>query len=120
MNKKVKLDQMKVLITSECNLNCTHCFRSFDKHKYYISNDKLIEIVDYAIETSCESISFSGGEFFVHPFAFDLLNYCYDKKIKVKILTNATKIGTFDFYEKYRGTDLLSLQRKETVFYSCH
>lgn len=110
MSKKVKLDQMKVLITSECNLNCTHCFRSFDKHKYYISSEKLIELVDYAIETSCESISFSGGEFFAHPFAFELLNYCYDKKLKVKILTNATKLGSFEFYKKYIGTDLLSFQ----------
>lgn len=106
----MKLDQMKVLITSECNLNCTHCFRSFDKHKYYISSEKLIELVDYAIETSCESISFSGGEFFSHPFAFELLNYCYDKKLKVKILTNATKLGNFEFYKKYIGTDLLSFQ----------
>jgi len=110
MDNKVKLDQMKVLITSECNLNCTHCFRSFDKHKYYISNEKLLEIVDYAISTSCESISFSGGEFFMHPYAYELLDYCFSKKVKVKILTNATKVDRFDFFEKYRGVDLLSFQ----------
>lgn len=107
---KVKLDQMKVLITSECNLNCTHCFRSFDKHKYFISREKIFEIIDYAIETDCESISFSGGEFFAHPDAFSVLDYCFDKKIKVKLLTNATKIGNFDYYKRYIGTDLLSFQ----------
>lgn len=108
--KMIKLDQMKVLITSECNLNCTHCFRSFDKHKYFISKEKLYEIIEYAIKTSCESISFSGGEFFAHPDAFDILDYCYEKKIKIKLLTNATKLGNFDYYRKYIGTDLLSFQ----------
>ena len=107
---RVKLDQMKVLVTSECNLNCTHCFRSFDKHKYYITKEKVFEIVDYAIETSCGNISFSGGEFFAHPDAFAILDYCFDKKLKVKLLTNATKLGEFDYYKKYIGTDLLSFQ----------
>lgn len=110
MDNNLKLDQMKVLITSECNLNCTHCFRSFDKHKYFISLDKIKEIVDYAIFTSCESISFSGGEFFAHPDAFEILNYCFEKKIQVKLLTNATQLGDFNFYEKYKNTNLLSFQ----------
>lgn len=110
MENKIKLDQIKVLVTSECNLNCTHCFRSFDKHKYFIPNNKLIELVDYAIETSCDNISFSGGEFFMHPFAFELLDYCYLRKIKVKILTNATILGPLSFFEKYKNTDLISFQ----------
>ena len=117
---KIKLDQMKVLITSECNLNCTHCFRSFDKHKYYISKEKLYEIIDYAIETSCDSISFSGGEFFAHPDAFSVLNYCYDKRLKTKLLTNATNLGDFDFYKKYIGTDLLSFQISLDGMRECH
>ena len=107
---KVKLDQMKVLVTSECNLNCTHCFRSSDKHKFNISKEKIIEIVDYALLTECRSISFSGGEFFMYPFAYELLEYCYRKKLPVKILTNATKLDQFEFFEKYKGTNLLSFQ----------
>lgn len=106
----IKLDQIKILVTSECNLNCTHCFRSFDKNSYLISDEKLIEIVDFAIFTSCKSVSFSGGEFFTHPFAYDLLDYCFKKNLKVKILTNATRIEKPNFFEKYRGTDLLSFQ----------
>lgn len=110
ISNEIVLDQMKVLVTSECNLRCTHCFRSFDKNKYFISNDKLIEIVNYALKTHCKSVSFSGGEFFTHPFAYELLDYCYKNKLKVKILTNATKLDRFEFFEKYRGTDLLSFQ----------
>lgn len=110
MNKTIKLDQIKVLVTSECNLNCTHCFRSFDKNKYILSYEKVIELIDYAIETTCNSISFSGGEFFTHPNAFQILDYCYDNGIKVKILTNATNIGKLSYYEKYKGTDLISFQ----------
>ena len=90
MKDLIKLDQMKILVTSECNLNCTHCFRSFDKNKYIISYDKIIELINYAIETSCNSISFSGGEFFTHPSAYQILDYCFKKQVKVKILTNAT------------------------------
>ena len=109
-DNKLKLDQMKILVTSECNLNCTHCFRSADKHKYFISNAKLIELADFAIETSCDSISFSGGEYFMHPFAYELLDYCFSKKLRVKILTNATMIHKIEYFEKYKGTDLMSFQ----------
>ena len=106
----LQLDQIKVLITSECNLNCTHCFRSFDKNKYFINSEKLIELADFAVKTHCNNISFSGGEFFTHPFAYDLLEYCYQQKLRVKILTNATNIQRIEFFEKYQGTNLLSFQ----------
>lgn len=109
-NKNIKLDQMKILVTSDCNLNCVHCFRAYDKHQYYISHEKLIELIDFALKTSCDSVSFSGGEFFVHPSAYDVLSYCFSKKLKVKILTNAYAISDWNFFEKYRGTDLLSFQ----------
>ena len=106
----VKMDQMKILVTSECNLSCTHCFRAPDKNKYQLPFVQVTELIDYAIETSCSSISFSGGEFFVHQDAYRILDYCYEKKMKVKILSNATQIRRDEYFSKFTKEGLLSFQ----------
>lgn len=85
-----EMDQIKVLVTNECNLHCTHCFRSEESLPQMISFVKLCEIVDFAIESKTRKLSFSGGEFFTHPKAYDLLDYCRGKDIDIAILTNAT------------------------------
>lgn len=102
-------DEIKVLVTSGCNLNCTHCFRSEDKNVYSLSNEQLLEIVDFAAYHKTQSLSFSGGEFFVHPFSYQLLEYCFSKHLLVRILTNATDIDTAFFdNDDYKG--LVSFQ----------
>ena len=101
--------QIKVLVTSACNSNCTHCFRSPDKNKYFLSEAKLIEIVDFAIQNSTQILSFSGGEFFTHPFAYDLLEYCLSKKITTRVLTNGKDLD-LSFFENRKDLGFLSMQ----------
>jgi radical SAM protein with 4Fe4S-binding SPASM domain len=109
MPEHFNFDQIKVLVTSACNSNCTHCFRGADKNKYVLSESKLIEIVDFAIANYTQALSFSGGEFFTHPFAYGLLEYCLAKKIPTRVLTNATDLNLL-FFEKRKDINLLSIQ----------
>lgn len=104
-----QFDEIKVLVTSGCNLNCAHCFRSESKNEYSLTPKQLIEIVDFALSHSTQSLSFSGGEFFVHPFAYELLEYCFSSHLAVKILTNATDINT-DFFARYDYSKYVSFQ----------
>lgn len=102
---KYNIDRIKVLVTSACNSNCTHCFRSKDKNTEFLTEEKLKEIVDFGIENNCRYFSFSGGEFFTHPYAYGLIDYCLSKKAKVSILTNALDINIAYFssnhYQEY-------------------
>lgn len=103
------LDRIKVLVTSHCNLNCKHCYQYFDKNRYSLSKKQLFEIVDFACENGAKILDFSGGEFFVHPNAYEVLEYCFSKKILVNVATNAINIRT-EFFEKYKNSDLLTIQ----------
>ncbi|MCM1009085.1 MAG: radical SAM protein [Ruminococcus flavefaciens] len=103
------LERIKVLITSACNSNCTHCFRRADKNTMQISWEKLKEIVDFGIENSCQLFSFSGGEFFTHPHAYDLIGYCLERNVNVSILTNALQID-IPFFKNITDKSKLSFQ----------
>lgn len=103
------LERIKVLITSACNSNCTHCFRRAEKNTMQISWEKLKEIVDFGIENSCQLFSFSGGEFFMHPHAYDLIEYCLARNVNISILTNALQIDT-PFFKKIADKSKLSFQ----------
>ncbi len=100
---------MRVLITSHCNLKCKHCYQHFEKNKYMLSSKKLWEIVDFAISHGVDLLDFSGGEFFTHPEAYNLLDYCCTKHIKTNIATNATLLDV-DFFSDYKDLDLISFQ----------
>lgn len=108
-NQPLCFDEIKVLVTSGCNLNCTHCFRSESKDEFSLSPKQLIEIVDFAQAHSTQSLSFSGGEFFVHPFAYQLLEYCFTRHLSVKILTNATHIDS-SFFASNDYSEYVSFQ----------
>lgn len=101
--------RIKVLITSECNSNCTHCFRHLDKNTYALSWEKLKEIIDFGIENNCKLFSFSGGEFFMHPSAYKLIEYCLSNNVSINILTNALQIN-IPFFKKLKNKNLLSFQ----------
>lgn len=101
--------RIKVLITSKCNSNCTHCFRSAEKNTESISIQKLIEIIDFGVNNNCRHFGFSGGEFFTHPNCYDLINYCLNKQVKIKILTNALSIDT-NFLGAVERKDLIAFQ----------
>lgn len=102
-------ERIKILITSACNSNCTHCFRRTEKNTEELPWGKLKEIINFGVQNNCKQFSFSGGEFFTHPSAYDLIEYCLSKNISVNILTNALQMN-IPFFEKLKNKELLSFQ----------
>jgi len=82
-----------------CNLQCTHCYQE----GYHFSNLELNDLIYIAKEISLTlnkwnmlgRISLTGGEPFISPYLFDLLEYFEnDEQIKqLDILTNGTYIN---------------------------
>lgn len=102
-------DRIKILVTSGCNLRCTHCYQHFDKNKFCLIKEQVCALVDFGIEHNVRIIDFSGGEFFVHPSAYEIIDYCYEKKLEVNIATNGTCVDVNKF-KKYDCCDFLTIQ----------
>ncbi len=73
-----KLDYLEVIemcITSKCNLKCTHCYQHMEKNKYQLSFEQIVDVINYTKERHARKYVLSGGEFFTHPNAYDILRY---------------------------------------------
>jgi radical SAM protein with 4Fe4S-binding SPASM domain len=71
-------------LTSDCNLNCAHCYRDQDK----IENLSLTDI-----QTVCESIpvsaiGFGTGENGLNPEYIDIIEYLHNRQIKLSLASN--------------------------------
>lgn len=108
-NPVYRFDQIKILVTSECNINCTHCFRADKRSNEKLSNEKLLELIDFAANNQTRRLSFSGGEFFTHDFAYHLLDYCIRKDLEVTILTNAIDVN-LKYFKACKARDKISFQ----------
>ncbi|MGD1968101.1 MAG: radical SAM protein [Desulfobacterales bacterium] len=71
-------------LTSDCNLNCAHCYRDQDHIENLTLND---------IQTVCESIpisaiGFGTGENGLNPEYADIIEYLHSRKIKLSLASN--------------------------------
>lgn len=105
----VSFNTIKVYVTSSCNLNCRHCYQYQDKNRYQLENGTLSDIINYAEKTHTEILDFSGGEFFTHPYSYDLLNECFSKGIHVNLATNGILVQP-SFFKSIATDNLLTVQ----------
>ena len=66
-------------LTSDCNLDCAHCYRDQDK----IVNLTLADIQQVCGSLNINSIGFGTGENGLNPEYFKILEYLQTKKIKL-------------------------------------
>lgn len=104
--KITNLKKMEMCITSTCNLKCKHCYQHFEKNKYIISKDKVIEIIDYACDHGCKQLILSGGEVFTRQDIYEILDYVFSKDLELILVTNGTLID-LEKIKNYIGKKLL-------------
>ena len=97
--------KIEVCVTSTCNLKCKHCYQHFEKNKYIIEFEKIKEIVDFSRKNDSEHIVLSGGEFFTHPNAYDIIDYVTSFDIPITIVTNGIMINV-EQIKKYVGKNV--------------
>ena len=88
-----------LIITSQCNLNCTMCdLRSRKDNQLTLEDWK--DIVDQMVELKVGGISISGGEPLLKPYVFDLIAYIRGKKLPCSLSTNGILLAQNDSVAK--------------------
>ncbi len=100
-------------ISETCNLKCKHCYNVNDKQKDIttkIDLNKIRCIIDKLNEAEVFKIILTGGEPFLNPHIFDIIDYIQSKDIKVRINTNALLLSDWHIEElKKREGVILTL-----------
>lgn len=91
-NKKIFKASFEV--TYGCNLKCAHCYLGDDVNsaKTKITLTKAKEVMDQLKDEGVIDLTFTGGEFFSHPNAIEMVEYAAKKHFLINILTNGTLI----------------------------
>ena len=78
--KKIGIQNLGLIVTNRCNLNCAHCMRGCKNNK-----DMSKEVIDATLSqiTTIGNLCLCGGEI---TFALNTLNYIFDYIIKNHIL----------------------------------
>ncbi len=100
------LRELWLQINNACNLSCAHCLVSSGPGKEPgLPSERLVSVVDRAVQLGLDRLYITGGEPFVRRDIFELLRHATETRgLEVIILTNATvfrgpilrELGTLD------------------------
>lgn len=83
--------QVTIEVTDKCNLRCKHCYLEAScNNKDYLSWNQINHLMDSLRENHVLSIELTGGELFIHPNAFEIIDKACKNFAQVAILTNGT------------------------------
>ena len=104
-------------LTSNCNLNCAHCYR--DQNRIY--DLALVDVQKVCENLEISSIGFGTGENGLNPEYFQILDYVHSRNIKMTLASNGYTLSiTPDEELKYFGDVEFSLdfpdQRRQDKF----
>lgn len=80
--------RMDVALTEYCNLRCQMCRRPMEAN--LLEAQRCKAILEEASSLGIGIISFSGGEPFIHPDVYDILEHALNLSLKVQVVTNGT------------------------------
>lgn len=78
-----------IWISDVCNLSCKYCYASpFSGRK--IDSTRLYEILEELIDLQVFGIVLAGGEPFMHPDIFEIIEYCINRNVQIGVLSNGS------------------------------
>lgn len=87
--QKSNFTSIGIEVTTNCNLNCKHCYLGNNRN-VNLSNKTFKTIIDSALNIGAYSINITGGEPFLDESLFDKIKYARDRNLKLTINTNGT------------------------------
>ena len=76
-----------IWISDVCNLACKYCYASPFSGKI-IKPVRLYQILDELINLQVFGIVLAGGEPFMHPAIFEIIEYCVNRNVQLGVLSN--------------------------------
>jgi radical SAM protein with 4Fe4S-binding SPASM domain len=78
--------------TFRCNLQCAHCYVSYDPKERELTCEEFCRIIDQIVEAGCLQIAFTGGEPFLREDFLDIYSYAKSEGLIITLFTNGTLI----------------------------
>jgi len=93
-------EKMDIALSEYCNLTCQMCRRPSEA--LFMEEEVCKKAISEAAEIGIHTISFSGGEPFVHPAIYRLLEHAFSLGVKIQMVSNGTLIKRerLDFLEQ--------------------
>ena len=79
-------------ITNQCNQDCAFCYQKRTLDKPDLSLTEWQVIISKLLNLGIRRLDFTGSENFMSPYLKDLLVWCKQKKLEIRVNTN----GTYD------------------------
>jgi radical SAM protein with 4Fe4S-binding SPASM domain len=80
-------------VTQRCNLKCAYCLAEGSSTDFVeLPFSSLIRIADKLIQCGTRNVALSGGEPFLRPDIFDLIDYLQAAGVRVTLNTNGTLV----------------------------
>jgi putative uncharacterized protein nirJ2 len=87
----MNLCRLFVQLTNRCNLRCKHCFVESDMTKDdYLTYERIIKVVNDAVDLGINRIDFTGGEVLTKPYFLDVLRYLDTQPVSYNFFSNLT------------------------------
>lgn len=74
-------------ISDRCNLACKYCYATPFSGRM-MDSARLYEVLDELIRLEVFGVVLAGGEPFMHPDCFDIIEYCTSRNVQVGVLSN--------------------------------
>jgi MoaA/NifB/PqqE/SkfB family radical SAM enzyme len=78
-----------------CDQDCIFCAQPTNGK--YLNFSQISDQIDYYILQGYTGIIFSGGEPTMSPYYFDTIDYCFERKVSMRILTNGHMLASSSF-----------------------
>lgn len=77
-------------------MNCPYCYNNSSFNGTFLNKEKILNIIDQCFRVKIREITISGGEPFLHPNIYEIIDYANSKNIKVRIITNLSLVRLED------------------------
>ncbi|NCN51924.1 radical SAM protein [archaeon] len=89
--------RLRIEITGKCNLKCKYCYNSrfnqLDEVKNQLTLEEIKKIIKEAFEIGIKEVYLIGGEPFMHPNIFEIMDYIHSFNGKISISSNGTLLN---------------------------
>jgi len=99
-------EKMDVALSEKCNFKCIMCRRPPDTAS--LARDDVLDVMEQARAIGFHTISFCGGEPFVHEDFLDIGERAIELGFKVQLTTNGSLV-TAEKLQRLRGLDCLTV-----------